>query len=217
MSIVDNVKRILSEIPSYVTLLAATKGRNVEEIMEAINAGVKVIGENYIQEATKKYPSIGKSVKWHFIGHLQRNKVKKACKIFDVIETVDSEVIAREIDRRCRAMGKIMPVMIEINSAKESQKSGIYPENAMELAKKIMNLENVKLVGVMTMGPAVENPEDIRPYFRITKGIYDELREELGEEIKYLSMGMSSSYRVAIEEGANIIRIGTAIFGPREK
>ncbi len=156
-------------------------------------------------------------VEWHFIGHLQRNKVKKICEIFDVVETVDSEVIAKEIDRRCGVRNKVMPVMIEINSAKEPQKSGVYPEKAMELARKILELKNIKLIGVMTMGPVVENPEDIRPYFRITKRVYDELRIKFGKEIRYLSMGMSSSYRIAIEEGANIIRIGTAIFGPREK
>ncbi len=211
----ENVRRILKEIPKGVILLAATKGRNVNEIMEAIDAGIKVVGENYVQEAVKKYESIGKLVEWHFIGHLQRNKVKKACEIFDVIETVDSEKLAVEIDKRCRMMDKIMPVMIEINSARERNKSGVLPENAVSLAEFILSLENLRLVGVMTMGPVVDDPRKIRPYFRLTRDVFERMREEFGEGIRYLSMGMSDTYRIAIEEGANIIRIGTAIFGPR--
>ncbi len=212
----ENVRKILQEIPEDVILLAATKGRSVDEIIEAINSGISVIGENYIQEAITKFEKIGKIVKWHFIGHLQRNKVKKACRIFDMIETVDSDSIAREIDRRCGAMGKIMPVLIEINSGRENNKSGILPEDAKILASKIVNMKNIRLMGIMTMGPNVENSEDIRPYFRLTKGIYDEMKDEFGNEIKYLSMGMSSTYKIAIEEGANIVRIGTAIFGERK-
>ncbi len=213
----ENVRRILKEIPEEVILLAATKGRRVDEIMEAIDAGVRVIGENYVQEAARKYNEIGKRVEWHFIGHLQRNKVKKACEIFDVIETIHNEKIAKEIDKRCHAMDKIMPVMIEINSGREENKSGVYPENALSLAEFVYSLENVRLVGVMTMGPLVDEPEKIRPYFRLTREIFERMREEFGDEIKYLSMGMSDTYRIAIEEGANIIRVGTAIFGPRQK
>ncbi len=217
MSIADNVRRIFEELPPGVRLLAATKSRSVEEILEAIGAGVDLIGENYVQEAYEKYNRIGKRVEWHFIGHLQRNKVKKALEIFDVIETVDDVKIAREINKRAGQMGKIAFVMIEINSAKEPQKAGVMPEDALDLADEVYSMENLQLIGVMTMGPLVENPEDIRPYFKITKRIFDEMRYIYGDEqIRYLSMGMTDTWRIAIEEGANIVRIGTGIFGPRK-
>ncbi len=213
----ENIKKIQEEIPDNVILLAATKGRSVEEVKEAISGGISVIGENYIQEAIKKFECIGNIVEWHFIGHLQRNKVKKACEIFDMIETVDSESIAREIDKRCGKIGKIMPVLIEINSGREENKTGVMPENVISLAKKIIEMKNIKLMGVMTMGPVVKNPEDIRPYFRLAREIYNEMKDEFsGENIRYVSMGMSSTYKIAIEEGANIVRIGTAIFGERK-
>ncbi len=217
MGIAENVRSILRELPPGVRLLAATKGRAVEEIEEAIEAGVDLIGENYVQEAARKKEGLRRKVEWHFIGHLQRNKVKRALEIFDVIETVDSIEIAREIDKRAGAMGRKAFVMIEINSGREPQKAGVMPEDALPLAEEIISLENVELIGVMTMGPRVENPEDIRPYFRLTKEIFDELRYIYGDErIRYLSMGMTDTWRIAIEEGANIVRIGTGIFGPRE-
>ncbi len=216
MNIRANVLSILEELPPGVRLLAATKGRSVEEILEAVEAGVDLIGENYVQEAARKYGEIGKRVEWHFIGHLQRNKVKKALEIFDVIETVDSREIAQEIDRRAKSMDKVAFLMIEINSGRERQKAGVMPEDALELADFITSLENVELIGVMTMGPRVENPEDIRPYFRLTREIFDELRYIYGDsQIRYLSMGMTDTWRIAVEEGANIVRIGTGIFGPR--
>ena len=217
MSISENVIKIIRELPPGVRLLAATKSRTVEEILEAINAGVDLVGENYVQEALQKYEKIGNKVEWHFIGHLQKNKVKKALQIFDVIETVDNVELAKEIDKRAKNMEKIAFVMIEINSAREPQKAGIMPEYALDLADKIYSLEYLRLIGVMTMGPVVDEPEDIRPYFRNTKEIFDELRYIYGDEqIKYLSMGMTHTWRVAVEEGANIVRIGTGIFGPRK-
>ncbi len=217
MSIAENVMNILKELPPGVRLLAATKSRSVEEILEAINAGVDLIGENYVQEALKKYEKIGKKVEWHFIGHLQKNKVKKALQIFDFIETVDNVELAKEIDKRAKNMDKIVFVMIEINSAKEPQKAGVMPEDAIDLADEIYSFEHLQLIGVMTMGPVVDKPEDIRPYFRKTKEIFDELRYIYGDEqIRYLSMGMTQTWRIAVEEGANIVRIGTGIFGPRK-
>jgi len=217
MSIAENVRKILESLPPGVRLLAATKSRTVEEILQAIEAGVDLIGENYVQEAIKKYQVIGNKVEWHFIGHLQKNKVKKALQIFNVIETVDRLDLAKEIDKRARQMDKTAFVMIEINSAKEPQKSGVMPEQALELAEEIYSMENLQLIGVMTMGPLVENPEDIRPYFRITKQIFDELRYIYGDaQIRYLSMGMTDTWKIAIEEGSNIVRIGTGIFGPRD-
>jgi PLP dependent protein len=207
-----NVRQILSWLPGYVELVAAVKGRAVAEVLEAIEAGVKIIGENYIQDAEEKFASIGSKVKWHFIGHLQKNKVKKAVRIFDLIEAVDSIEIAREIDKACASINKVMPILIEINSGREKNKSGVLPEKVEDLIKDISGFLNIKVLGLMTMGPISGNPEDYRPYFKETKKLFDKIR--INHDIKYLSMGMSDSYHIAIQEGANIVRIGTSIFGP---
>ena len=219
MMIKENVDKLLKELPGNVELEAAAKSRTVEEIQQAIEAGVKIVGENYVQEAEEAYRVIGRKVKWHFIGHLQKNKVKKAVKIFDMIETVDSPELAEEIDKRSAGENKVMPVLIEINSGKELQKFGLMPEEAEKTIKKISQLQNIKIMGLMTMGPATGNPEQARPYFRQTKKIFDKLGSLAlnGVEMKYLSMGMTNSYRVAIEERANIVRIGSKIFGERER
>lgn len=215
----ENVLKILSELPEGVELEAAVKGRTVEEILEAIEGGIKIIGENYVQEAESAFEVIGKKVHWHFIGHLQKNKAKKAVKLFDMIETVDSVELARELDRRCLEIGKAMPVLIEINSGRENQKAGVFPEGAISLIEQISNFKNIKVMGLMTMGPWLENPQELRPYFRETREIFEKIKllNIPGVETKYLSMGMTSSYKVAIEEGANLIRIGTLIFGERKK
>ena len=215
-AIAENVKRILSELPEGVILVGAAKTRTPEEILEAAEAGLEIVGENYVQEAERAYNVVGNRVKWHMIGHLQRNKVKKAIKIFDMIETVDSVRLAKEIDKQCKKIGKIMPVLIEINSAKEEQKSGVMPEDALSIVQDISRFENIKIMGLMTMGPFLEDPEDLRPYFRLTKELFEKIRIGIdGVEMKYLSMGMSDSYRIAIEEGANMVRIGTLLFGKR--
>ena len=216
-AIAENVKRILSELPEGVILVGAAKTRTPEEILEAAEAGLEIVGENYVQEAERAYNVVGNRVKWHMIGHLQRNKVKKAIKIFDMIETVDSVRLAKEIDKQCKKIGKIMPVLIEINSAKEEQKSGVMPEDALSIVRDISRFENIKIMGLMTMGPFLEDPEDLRPYFRLTKELFEKIKDMGidGVEMKYLSMGMSDSYRVAIEEGANMVRIGTLLFGKR--
>lgn len=209
---------MLGELPSGVRLVAAAKTRLPEEIIEAVGAGVSIIGENYVQEAEQAYRVVGNRVKWHFIGHLQKNKVKKAVRLFDMIETIDSVAIAAEIDKRCGEIDKIMPVLIEVNSGREETKSGVYPESVEALVREIMNLEHVKVTGLMTMGPAVGEPEVFRPYFVETRKVYERLKElELpGVTMEHLSMGMTESYRVAVEEGANIVRIGSLIFGSRE-
>ena len=216
-SISNGVKKILNELPEGVTLVGAAKTRTAAEIQEAIDAGVKIIGENYVQEAERAFKVIGRKAKWHFIGPLQRNKAKKAVEIFDMIETVDSVKIAREIDKKCRAIGKLMPVLIEINSGKEEQKAGVFPENAIELIKKISSLPNIRIMGLMTMGPRFGDPEDSRPYFIETRKIFEKIKSLNlpNVEMKYLSMGMTNSYKVAIKEGANIVRIGTLLFGER--
>lgn len=214
MSIKQNVKQILGQLPAGVKLVAVVKTRTPEQIIEAVNAGVKIVGENYIQESEKYRSLIGDKVSWHLIGHLQHNKVKKATRLFDVIETVDSLDIAREIDRRCGQMGKKIIVYIEINSGREEQKSGVLPEKVEDLAKEIAALPNLYLAGLMTMGPLSENPEDSRPYFKATKMLFEKLKSLNlpGINMEYLSMGMSDSYLVAIEEGANVVRIGRKIF-----
>ena len=213
----ENVKKILDELSENVELVAAAKTRTPEEIKEVIEAGVKIVGENYVQQARRAFEVIGKEVKWHFIGHLQKNKVKRAVKIFDMIDTVDSYDLAQEINKRCSHVSKIMPVLIEINSGKEKQKFGVFPEDIMNLIKKISTFSNVKIMGLMTMGPRFGNSEDSRSYFIETRKIFEKIKTlNLPRvEMKYLSMGMTNSYQIAIEEKANMVRIGTLIFGKR--
>jgi pyridoxal phosphate enzyme (YggS family) len=215
----QNIQRILAELPDGVELVAAAKTRTPEEILEAVQAGVKIIGENYVQEARRAYEVVGKRAKWHFIGTLQKHNVrKKIVQMFDMIETVDSLEIAREIDKKCTQIGKIMPILIEINSGREKQKSGIFPEDAEQLIRGVSGLSNIKLMGLMTMGPRFGNPEEARPYFIATRMIFDKIKQINlpNVEMRYLSMGMTNSYEIAIEEGANIVRIGTKIFGERD-
>ena len=214
----ENVVQILSELPNGVELVVAAKTREPEEILQAIEAGVKIVGENYVQEAEPAYEVVGNRAKWHFIGHLQRNKVKKAVRLFDMIETVDSVEIAREIDKRCAQIGKVMPVLIEINSGREEQKTGVFPEKAEQLVREISSLQNIRVKGLMTMGPRFGNPKDSRPYFVETKKIFEKLKnlDLPNVEMRYLSMGMTNSYKIAIDEGANIVRIGSKIFGERD-
>ena len=211
----ENVEKILKELPEGVELVVAGKTRTVEQIMKAVQGGVKIIGENYVQEAEKKYEVIGDKIKWHFIGHLQKNKVKKAVRIFDLIETVDSLGVAQEIDLRWKQIGKIMPVLVEINSGKEEQKSGVLPENVETLVRGLSGFQNMRILGLMTMGPRFGEPEDSRPYFVITKKIFEKVKSLNlpGVEMRYLSMGMTNSYKVALEEGSNMVRLGTKIFG----
>ena len=214
----QNVAETMAELPEGVQLVAAAKTRSPEEVLGAIESGVKILGENYVQEAEGAYQVVGNRVEWHFIGHLQKNKVKKAVRIFDMIETVDSVEIAREIDKRCAQVGKVMLVLIEVNSGREKQKSGVLPEDVEQLAREISTFPNIKLMGLMTMGPQFGNPEDSRHYFVETKRMFEKIKKlNLSNiEMEYLSMGMTNSYRIAIEEGANIVRIGSKIFGERD-
>ena len=216
--IAQNVAEILGELPEGVQLVVAAKTRSPQEILQAVEAGVRIAGENYVQEAERAYQVVGNRAEWHFIGHLQKNKVKKAVSIFDMIETVDSAEIAREIDKRCAQLGKVMPVLIEVNSGREKQKSGVFPEEVEQLVQDTSPLSNIKVIGLMTMGPRFGNPEDSRPYFVETKRIFERLKKlnQPDMDMKYLSMGMTNSYRVAIEEGANMVRIGSKIFGGRD-
>jgi len=229
MSISTNYVKIRQEIPKDVTIVLSVKTRTVVEVEEAIDAGVTDIGQNYVQEAGQIYTALQRKaakVKWHMIGHLQTNKINKALRIFDVIQTVDSLEKAAAIDKRIeRATKKIIPVYIEINIGSEFSKAGIKPaehepfdEYMEKLAGDISALGHLKLAGLMTMGPRFGNPEDVRPYFRRTRKIFERIKalDLPNVDMKYLSMGMTNSYKVAIDEGSNMVRIGTAIFGERK-
>jgi len=216
-AIASNVKAILAELPPGVELVAAAKTRSAAEILEAFDAGVKTIGENYVQEAAEVFPAVGHRARWHFIGHLQTNKAKKALEIFDLVETVDSMALGRELDKRAAAAGKTMEVLVEVNSGREPQKAGVMPDEAAALVRSLAALPRLRVLGLMTMGPFEGDPEDSRPYFEETKRVWDAVKALAipGVEMRHLSMGMSHSWRVAVEEGATMVRIGTAIFGPR--
>ena len=216
-TISDNVREVLALIPGHVEVVAIGKGHPAGEIREAIDAGIRCVGENYLQEARLAITELGGSARWHFTGHVQRNKVKLIVPLFDLIQTVDSLALAEMIDGHAGRLGKTMPVLIEVNSGEEPQKSGVMPGEVRALLEKVGALEHVRVQGLMTMGPFLEDPEGLRPYFRNTRALFDELVKTPapGVEMKHLSMGMSDSYRIAIEEGATMVRIGTRIFGPR--
>ena len=219
-SIKQNVAKLLAELPEGVELVAAAKARTPQEVLEAVEAGITIVGENYVKDAKKAYELVGKRARWHFIGTLRKHNVRKAAlEVFDMLETVDSLEIAREIDKKCAQIGKIMPILIEVNSGREPQKSGVLPEDTERLVREISGLGSIKVMGLMTMGPSFGNPEDFRPYFVETRRVFERIKGLMlpNVEMRYLSMGMTDSYRVAIEEGANIIRIGTRIFGERDQ
>ncbi|MFW6150544.1 MAG: YggS family pyridoxal phosphate-dependent enzyme [Chloroflexota bacterium] len=217
-SIQANVRRVLAELPTGVELVVAAKTRTPEEVQQAVEAGASIVGENYVREAKTAYEVVGTRARWHFIGTLSAHAVRRSMlQMFDMIETVDSIELAKEIDRKCAPIEKVMPVLIEVNSGREAQKSGALPEDVERLVRDASGLHHVEVQGLMTMGPFVGEPDDFRPYFRVTKDLFDRLAA-LGlpnVDMRYLSMGMTQSYRVAIEEGANLVRIGTAIFGER--
>ena len=216
--IYDNVKALLQELGDNVSLLLAVKGRSVEEVKEAISAGAKLFGENYLQEGEEKIKAIGHTVEWHFIGSIQKKKIKKIVELFDMVESVDSFETAAIIDRAGSQLNKKMPVLIEVNSGREPQKSGAMPEDVETIANQINTLPNVLLFGLMTMGPNVKNPEELRKYFMETHELFVDLNKKgvFHTDKPILSMGMSDSYKIAIEEGANLVRIGTLVFGPRK-
>jgi len=228
MSISANYVKIRQEIPDNVTIIVSCKTRTAEEIEQVIDAGVADIGQNYVQEAGQIYSALRKKAaktRWHMIGHLQTNKINKALRIFDVIQTVDSLEKAAAIDKRVEKAGKQrVPIFIEINIGSEDSKAGLRAdehepfEDYMEnLIRGISRFEHLRLEGLMTMGPRFGNPEDVRPYFRRIRRIFERIKalDLANADMKYLSMGMTNSYKVAIEEGSNMIRIGTAIFGER--
>jgi pyridoxal phosphate enzyme (YggS family) len=215
MGIKEVYQRIREEVPSDVKIVLAAKGRSVEEIKEAISAGCSDIGQNYVQEAMMMKTLINDpNVRWHMIGHVQSNKVGKIVPFVDVVQTIDSIEKASMFNKKSN--GKNIGVLIEVNIAEEENKAGVKPdfEVLKEICSAIGDMENLKLDGLMTMGPFLNNPEELRPYFKRIKGLFDLLKKE-GFEMNTLSMGMSDSFRIAIEEGSNMIRLGTIIFGER--
>lgn len=213
----ENIHTIRGELPEGVLLEAAAKTRSPEEVDAAIKAGVDLIGENYVQEGQAVHETVAGRVPLHFIGHLQRNKAKQAVEIFDMIETLDSLRLARELDKQGAKIGKVMPVLVEINSGREPQKYGIIPEDLEGFLQEIVSLDHIAVQGLMTMGPFTGDPELARPYFKETRACFERAARLTLPNVKmrHLSMGMTSSYKVAIEEGATIVRIGTKIFGAR--
>jgi len=229
MSISAKYKEIRAQTPAHVTIVVAAKTRTTKEIAELIEAGASDIGENYVQEAITVHHALGEKanrVKWHMIGYLQKNKINKALPIFDVIQTVDSYQKAEAIDQRVEAAGKnIIPVYLEINIGNEDSKAGIKPEEHepfetyMErLIRDMTELNHLNIQGLMTMGPRFGNPEASRPYFRRIRQLFEKIKDLHipRVDMKHLSMGMTNSYKVAISEGATMVRIGTAIFGKRD-
>ncbi len=201
--------------PREIKLVAASKTVEVARIKEAVEAGVSILGENYVQEAQKKIEALGKPVSWHFIGHLQSNKAKYAIRLFDVIHSIDSIPLAEELNRRAEQSDRVVKVMIEVNLSKEATKFGTDEERMLNLARRIQTFKHLSLEGLMTMPPYFDSPEMSRPYYVALR----ELKERMtkgGIPMKELSMGMSNDFEIAIEEGATYIRVGTAIFGPRK-
>lgn len=204
--------------PKAVKLVAVSKTVPADRVSAAINAGVTDLGENYVQEAREKIEALGReTVSWHFIGHLQSNKAKYAVKLFDLIHSVDSLKLAKELDRRARALGKVQKVLVQVNISGEATKSGIETEQAMALVGQMARLDNLAICGLMTMPPYFNSPEKVRPYFRALKDLYDLIRTEAIRHVSMaeLSMGMTGDFEAAIQEGATLVRIGTAIFGER--
>jgi len=222
MSIADNLLRVRERIsaaaeragrdPREIVLVAVTKTVDAAAIEEAIDAGVTDIGENYVQDSVAKYDMIGSRVRWHMIGHLQRNKAGHAVTIFDLIQSVDNLPLAREIGKRASSIGKAQDVLIEVNVSGEETKTGVAPDEALGLVAEAIRVPGVRVLGMMGIAPFTDDEAAIRRSFSLLRNIWEELPVE---NRKWLSMGMTSDFEAAIEEGSNMVRIGTAIFGPR--
>lgn len=215
---IDKAALKCSRDPDNIHLVAVSKTVPANRVREAIEAGVTILGENYVQEARNKFNVLGTfPVSWHFIGHLQSNKAKYAVRLFDLIHSVDTLKLARELNKQANKVNKIQAVLIQINISKEPSKSGSDIENAANLLKDIVLLENLSVKGLMAMPPFFNNPEKARPYFSALRNLRDQiLKASPGVVLNELSMGMTGDFEVAIEEGATFVRIGTAIFGERK-
>jgi hypothetical protein len=219
----ERIARVCSRVgrdPGGITVVAVTKGRAAGQIQEAIDCGISDIGENRVQEAVSKYNALYakrytlNAVKWHMVGHLQTNKVKDALKLFELIQSVDSLRLAREIDKYACGMNKVQNILIEVKTSEEATKFGLKPETASDVIKKIACLKNINIAGLMTIAPLADNPEKARPYFKMLRQLRDRIYESqvLKEQLRILSMGMTDDFEVAIEEGATMVRLGRAIF-----
>jgi len=227
MSIRDNVREVRARIgeaadrafrdPSEITLVAVTKTVEPQAVVEAIEAGVTAIGENRVQEAAGKLDEVLPAVEKHLIGHLQRNKVKKALELFDMIESVDSLRLAREISTRCEAAGRTIDALVEVNTSGEASKHGFAPDAAVDAVEEMADLAGLRILGLMTIGAFLPDPEEVRPCFRLLRKLRDDVEERVipGVSMDHLSMGMTNDFEVAVEEGATIVRVGRAIFGGR--
>jgi pyridoxal phosphate enzyme (YggS family) len=228
MGIKQNLEQVYARIgaaaqscgrrPDSVKLVAVSKTVPVEKIREGILAGVVDLGENYVQEAREKIETLAdQPLTWHFIGHLQSNKAKYAARMFDLIHSVDSVKLAQALDKEARKNGKLQPVLIQVNIAGEQTKSGVSEAAAVELVKQVSRLENLSVRGLMTMPPYFNAPEKVRPFFRKLRELRDRIAAMNlpGVSMDELSMGMTGDFEAAIDEGATLVRIGTAIFGER--
>jgi len=225
-SLVENLKRLEERIKKAaiksgrkredITLVAVTKNVEPEKVNLAIDAGIKIIGENRIQEAQEKFKFITRDVEKHLVGHLQTNKVKKALELFNLIQSLDSLHLAQEVSKRVNEKEKFAEVLIEVNTSDEPSKYGVKPDEVSGFVEEVSKLENIKIKGLMTVGLFTDDLEKVRPCFVNLRKIFESLKNLKREniEMRYLSMGMSSDFEIAIEEGANMIRVGTAIFGP---
>jgi len=219
--ITERIRALRRELPAEVEIVAAAKSRSPEEVQEAVCAGIQLVGENYVREAKRAYRVVGDNARWHFIGIMAKQKHDlfrpSTLQMFDMVETLSSLELARELDAACAKIDKRMPVLLEVNCAREPQKSGVKPEDVPAVLAEIAPLSHLHVEGLMTMGPFLEKAEAIRPYFATTKELFQQLKAQAirGTELRFLSMGMSHTYRIAVEEGANLVRIGTGIFGPR--
>jgi len=197
-----------------VQVVAISKTMPVSVLREAVTVGIRMVGENRVQEAAAKIAEIGRPVAWHLVGHLQSNKVRRALELFDVIQSVDSALLARELDFRAGQMPRMVEVLMEVNTSAEPSKYGVRPEEADRLAKEIARCKNLRLTGLMTVGAWVVDAQQVRPCFQLLREIRDGLNRQ-GLDLVHLSMGMSNDFEQAIEEGATLIRLGRALFGER--
>ena len=204
--------------PENVRLVAVSKTVPAERVREAVAAGITLLGENYIQEAREKVEALHDlGLSWHFIGHLQSNKAKYAVRLFDMIHSVDSIKLARELDKQAAKNAKMQDILIQVNTGKEASKSGVYEEEALALVREAGRMEHLAVKGLMTLPPYFNAPEKVRPYFQALRELRDRIRDEAldGVAMEELSMGMTGDFEAAIQEGATLVRIGTAIFGER--
>jgi len=205
--------------PDSIRLVAVSKTVPAETVKEAIEAGATILGENYVQDAREKFDAlVHYPVSWHFIGHLQSNKAKYAVRLFDLIHSVDSLKLARALNKEAKKVDKIQPILVQVNISGEDTKSGISAEDAPGLISEISHLKNLSIKGLMTMPPYFYQPEKVRPYFAALRELRDQMKKQSlpNVSLEELSMGMTGDFEVAIEEGATLVRIGTAIFGERK-